>query len=969
MRWPDGSLNVSAANDTLHRRYQLVHDAIDRSTGPCRVNRYDESSSYRDFHTIQNNYRYSSSDESTCATSCDSWGWCRGFHIAGCTDGEPGSSSSPGSCLGQCYRYVTTTKTSHWSPSNGYDITSSGTTVLGSTRCYERRESNIKYKVLLPATFAYAADFDVVVNPWNQAANAGSYGYLASSASTATCAAVSFRPAAPVGAVHTVLDRYANISWTEPGGHGASITDYLYQICLADPSSPTTACSSSYPNDGQNLEDTSWNRATSRYMCAVGSVHSTWCSAGTSAPVTAGTQFRIDGLSSSDTYDDTDPGDGAGLAPGSSYLLLIRARNSNGLGWASARVSFTTAAAPLPAELTEALPRALTVSWPAYSPTSTSDGVAVDYSAGDYRVRLYRGSKVSADSATWITTRIVETSALSYTFEGYGELVPGYDYWVEVAGRIEGHWSGWSSAAVMRTASDVPEVPSTPSLAVGYTRELVVTVANPFANGAPITNLKLLVSPPAAGGENVTVSACSSCTASISGLTPGVHYSIRLVAINEVGESAPSAALEHQTCEERPDQLEAATFSASTTTSITMSWSAPLNDNGAPITNYELRVRNSSTVGLSARTHGLLTGNGSTRSLEVSGLTPGYGYQFSVLAYNGAPRGENALCSDSSLTGWGLESPWTGHWLYTLSTVPEAPEPASLVEAQGKRMSISWTAPYSNGATLTAFTLYMNASACGMLTIDIAQMKMHSCGTTVDVLSTTELILFGLTPHTAYAFVLTANNTAGESPPSPLASFWTDYHEPEMITEIADPPFRGDRFITIDWTPPVDNGLPISLYEIKFRFVDGCSDSVPCIIGADDLSDGPATPGSDGLVLNSDICTPSNVTRQCIVTSYTHNNLSPNREYEYRVRAFNGYVPAFVTTDVSLDGWSDWSPTWITFSTTSDVPLVPPRPSPPALTNLTARTAVFSWAVPDQAELGMTPAVNTCAQSGVTPTP
>ena len=55
--------------------------------------------------------------------------------------------------------------------------------------------------------------------------------------------------------------------------------------------------------------------------------------------------------------------------------------------------------------------------------------------------------------------------------------------------------------------------------------------------------------------------------------------------------------------------------------------------------------------------------------------------------------------------------------------------------------------------------------------------------------------------------------------------FWTDYDVPDTIIDFDPSPVRvcGEQgcLITVDWTPPVDNGLPITIYEIKYRCPDG----------------------------------------------------------------------------------------------------------------------------------------------------
>ena len=86
----------------------------------------------------------------------------------------------------------------------------------------------------------------------------------------------------------------------------------------------------------------------------------------------------------------------------------------------------------------------------------------------------------------------------------------------------------------------------------------------------------------------------------------------------------------------------------------------------------------------------------------------------------------------------------------------------------------------------------------------------------------------------------------------PQARYNTDNYDPEPVDQFVDPPVRTADSIRIDWTPPVDNGLSISKYEIRFRFLS-CSTAEPCAT-PDGVALPAASPGSDGMVLDDDVC-------------------------------------------------------------------------------------------------------------------
>ena len=67
----------------------------------------------------------------------------------------------------------------------------------------------------------------------------------------------------------------------------------------------------------------------------------------------AGSSFEITGISASNDYlGEIVPSHALGLLPASYYLLVVRARNAQGLGWASPVVPSQTAAPPPPPPFT-----------------------------------------------------------------------------------------------------------------------------------------------------------------------------------------------------------------------------------------------------------------------------------------------------------------------------------------------------------------------------------------------------------------------------------------------------------------------------------------------------------------------------------------------------------------------------------------------------------------------------------------
>ena len=231
-------------------------------------------------------------------------------------------------------------------------------------------------------------------------------------------------------------------------------------------------------------------------------------------------------------------------------------------------------------------------------------------------------------------------------------------------------------------------------------------------------------------------------------------------------------------------------------TTITVSWTAPADTGGLPLTGYQVcRVVNGSggvPVCVSA-------GAGAT-SLMLTGLTNGTQYDVTVAATNADGDSTAAAAANNPITP---------------STVPDAPTVTS-VTGGDESATVVFDAPADGGAPITMFEYTLDAG-----------------GSWVPG-GASPLVLGGLSNGTTYQVGVRAANLNGPGDPSVFT--------PVTPSTVPDPPTavsgtRGNTTITVSWTPPADTGgLPLSGFGVCYT-VSESGDVPACVmVGPGDTS-------------------------------------------------------------------------------------------------------------------------------------
>ncbi|KGN32414.1 hypothetical protein N798_07485 [Knoellia flava TL1] len=181
-----------------------------------------------------------------------------------------------------------------------------------------------------------------------------------------------------------------------------------------------------------------------------------------------------------------------------------------------------------------------------------------------------------------------------------------------------------SKLTVTRTPPvTAPGAPTAVTATAGDTSATVSWTAPTNTGGAPITGYTVTASP---GGKTATTTGAT--TATLTGLSNGTSYTFTVTATNSAGTSptsTPSNTITPKAPVTAPSAPTAVTATAGDT-SATVSWTAPTNTGGAPITGYTVTA---SPGGKTATTTGATTAT-------LTGLSNGTSYTFTVTATNSA---------------------------------------------------------------------------------------------------------------------------------------------------------------------------------------------------------------------------------------------------------------------------------------------------------------------------------------------
>jgi titin len=326
----------------------------------------------------------------------------------------------------------------------------------------------------------------------------------------------------------------------------------------------------------------------------------------------------------------------------------------------------------------------------------------------------------------------------------------------------------------------------------------------------------------------------TSTTYSHAGLTTNLVYFYRVYAITQFGTgTSPSeekyAQPQSSSSLTVPGAPTGLTATAVSSTQVNLSWTAPANNGGAPITGYKIESKSGSG---SYTTIVSNTGSTST-AYSNTGLTTGTTYTYKVSAISNV--GTGAASGEASATPSSSSS----------SSAPGAPTNLVATQVSSTQIDLSWTAPsVTGGSAITGYKIEVKVGSGSFSNL------VANTASTATAYSHT-----GLTAGQAYTYRVSAINAIGtgaaSGEASPGVSSTNPPGTPGGLTATAASPTQ----VNLSWTAPSSGGAATG-YKIESKKGSGSYE----VLVANTASTG---------------------------TSFAHTGLTTGTTYYYRVSAVN----------------------------------------------------------------------------------
>jgi hypothetical protein len=394
----------------------------------------------------------------------------------------------------------------------------------------------------------------------------------------------------------------------------------------------------------------------------------------------------------------------------------------------------------------------------------------------------------------------------------------------------------------------VPNIPlrpaSAPSALEAYAGNTFVNLvwsppALSESSGLAITGYSITATPVLAGMAAQPI-LVKDTFAKITGLTNGTLYTFSVSAVNSLGSSSATAtATPLGTISTTAPNPPTGVSAVRDNKAAIVSWTAPTNNGGSPITGYKVTFVSGGLTAFSAVVASTAT------SAPAVGLLNGTSYTVSVFAIN----------------NYGIST--AGTTSVTPAAVTYAPFITSSTYAD-RSVTLNWIPNTPSGVSApTGFTLFYKVTSGG-------GESSVSYGASLRTATIT-----GLTNNTQYTFRIIATNPVGQSPSSQLVNITPNPTAPSSITVGTLTP--KDQSAVVRWTAPYNGGAAVTRYTITA--IDSNNNSIVINV--------PANVGSPTAAETALLSAA-----QSSAVSWKFNGLTNGTSYRFTVLATNGYPNA-----------------------------------------------------------------------------
>jgi subtilisin family serine protease len=403
--------------------------------------------------------------------------------------------------------------------------------------------------------------------------------------------------------------------------------------------------------------------------------------------------------------------------------------------------------------------------------------------SGGTNVTDYVVEYLSNGGSTWVVFADGVSASTTATVTG---LTNGTTYQFRVKAVNGGGTSEASS-----TATAIVGVPSAPTALTATPLGLSVglTWTAPTQNGgsAIIDYVAQFSSDSGATWSTFSDSISTSRTTTVTRLTSGVTYQLRVSAVNNIGTSAPSAVVIAVPLAASPPSaplnLAIASYGLN---NVGLSWTIPTSDGGDTITDYVIEY--SSTSGSTWTTFIDLVS--SLPSASVSGLVSGSSYIFRVSARNSAGNGNPSVVSAVVRPG-----------------VPTAPCCITQTLVGPQYVALRWSSPtFNGGSAVTNYVVEYTVNNGVSWTIFPATTG-----------KSTNLTITGLADGVPHKFRVSARNAIATGPPSEVSNAYTPLTPTAPGRPLNAVATASTGQVGLAWDAPItDGGSPITDYLIEY---------------------------------------------------------------------------------------------------------------------------------------------------------